>query len=177
MKPMTDMAHAFLAPAIHKSALCVDATLGNGHDARFFLDRHAKCVHAFEIQEDVLRKTQESIQDARLICHLAGHEHMQDYVKQADAVIFNFGFCPGRQKDVMTRADTSLEAVQQALTLLRPKGRMALVFYPHDMGREEADVIMEYLKTLDHRQFPVLRMQLENCENACWCVCIEKRKG
>lgn len=42
MKSMVDLSHEFLKPVLHKQAICVDATLGQGKDTDFFLS--AKCA-------------------------------------------------------------------------------------------------------------------------------------
>ncbi|WP_288001727.1 hypothetical protein [Holdemanella sp.] len=36
MKSMVDLSHEFLKPVLHKQAICVDATLGQGKDTDFF---------------------------------------------------------------------------------------------------------------------------------------------
>ena len=35
MKSMVEIAHAFLEPCLHRQAVCVDATFGNGKDILF----------------------------------------------------------------------------------------------------------------------------------------------
>ena len=38
MKSMVELSHDFLLPTLHSQAICIDATLGKGKDAQFFLD-------------------------------------------------------------------------------------------------------------------------------------------
>ena len=40
MKSMVDLSHEFLKPVLHKQAICVDATLGQGKDTDFFLSQN-----------------------------------------------------------------------------------------------------------------------------------------
>lgn len=55
MKSMVDVSHEFLKPVLHKQAICVDATLGQGKDTDFFLSQNVHKVYGFEIQRDVLK--------------------------------------------------------------------------------------------------------------------------
>lgn len=53
MKSMVDLSHEFLKSVLHKQAICVDATLGQGKDTDFFLSQNVHKVYGFEIQRDV----------------------------------------------------------------------------------------------------------------------------
>ena len=57
MKSVVEISHDFLKPALHKQAVCLDATMGNGKDTRFFLNQGVRKVIAFEIQQDIFEKT------------------------------------------------------------------------------------------------------------------------
>ena len=57
MKSMVDVSHEFLKPVLHKQAICVDATLGQGKDTDFFLSQNVHKVYGFEIQRDVFEST------------------------------------------------------------------------------------------------------------------------
>ena len=52
MKSMVELSHDFLLPTLHSQAICIDATLGKGKDAQFFLDHSVKKVYGFEIQKE-----------------------------------------------------------------------------------------------------------------------------
>ncbi|WP_297237601.1 class I SAM-dependent methyltransferase [uncultured Faecalicoccus sp.] len=177
MRSAVDQSHQFLAPALHRQAVCVDATLGNGNDTAFFLAQGVRKVIAFEVQEDVLSQTQQNISDSRLEANLDGHEHMDRYIhEEADAIVFNFGYCPGKESLIHTMETTSLEAVKIALRLLKVKGRMALVFYPHPEGIKEAESIIQYLKTLDPYRYAICCVSQLNHSHSPYWVGIEKKK-
>ena len=55
MKSMVDLSHEFLKPVLHKQAICVDATLGQGKDTDFFLSQNVHKVYGFEIQRMFLK--------------------------------------------------------------------------------------------------------------------------
>ena len=74
-----------------------------------------------------------------------------------DCVVFNFGRLPGGDPRIMTRADSSVAAVQAALTLLKPGGVMALaIYYGGANGYDERDALLEALRGVDERACSVL---------------------
>ena len=174
MKAMVEISHEFLKPVLHSQAICIDATIGQGKDTQFFLDQHVKTVYGFEIQKDVLANV--NIQDARWHPILAGHETMDEYIQEeADAIIFNFGYCPQQNPSITTLPETSLIAVQKALKMLKRKGRLALVLYPHQFGEQEQKTIEEYLKDLDSHAYQIYKIQSVNIQNMPYFIGIEKR--
>lgn len=182
MKSMVELSHDFLRPALHKQALCVDATLGNGQDTAWFLKKHARHVWGFEIQQDVLDQTTAKIADPRLegIClsHARMDEVLGDFQKEKiDAVIFNFGWCPRQDSGIETRPDSSLQAVQKAMSCLKVRGRMALVFYPHESWEQEAQGIEDYLSGQDPHVFAIQKTVQFNARQAPFLICIEKKKS
>lgn len=178
MKSIVEQSHDFLLPALHRQAICIDATLGHGKDTIFFLNQKTKLVYGFEIQEDVLIETIKKIDNKQFKGILDSHENMDQYVQtEVDGIIFNFGYCPGMDNQVMTQAKTSLIAIKKALNLLKIKGRMALVFYPHKQGRQEAKLIEDYLMSLSSPVYYVeKRIQLNQRESP-YLIGIEKLKS
>lgn len=67
MKSMVDVSHEFLKPVLHKQAICVDATLGQGKDTDFFFVANVHKVYGFEIQRDVFESTKERLDDQKLV--------------------------------------------------------------------------------------------------------------
>lgn len=175
MKSIVEQSHTFLLPVLHKQAICVDATLGHGKDALFFIQNNVKKVIGFEIQKDVFKNTLTKLESKAFIGILDGHENMDQYVSEdVDAIIFNFGYCPGSTSNIMTSVSTSLEAIQKGLILLKKKGRMALVIYPHKEGKQEAQVIEAYLKSLDSNVFYIEKRVQLNQMDSPFLIGIEK---
>lgn len=175
---MTELSHSFLAPALHRQAVCVDATLGRGKDARFFLDQGVRQVIAYEIQQETFQAACASIQDSRFSPRLKSHDEMEqdlrDLTGKVDAVVFNFGYdplCPG---GLTTTVSSSVSAIVQAARLLRVRGRMALVFYPHEQGRKEKQQAMKQLEDMDGLQ--VLEISHPFCDRSPSLVCVEKMR-
>ena len=161
MKSMVDLSHEFLKPVLHKQAICVDATLGQGKDTDFFLSQNVHKVYGFEIQRDVFESTKERLDDQRTCFYNVGHEHMEEYIhEEVDAIIFNFGYFPQGDHDITK--------------LLKVKGRMALVMYPHESGQEEAKCMEEFLKTQTSIQ--VQKIQNLLVDHCPYVLLIEKRR-
>ena len=58
-----------------------------------------------------------NIEDSRIRLLQVGHEHMDQYAKEetADVICFNFGYLPGGDHAVATKAVTSIEAIEKGL--------------------------------------------------------------
>lgn len=175
MKSMVDLSHEFLKSALHKQAICIDATLGQGKDTDFFLSQNVHKVYCFEIQRDVFESTKERLNNQRICFYNAGHEHMEEYIhEEVDAIIFNFGYFPNGNHAITTHSSSSVSAVRQALKFLKVKGRMALVMYPHESGQEEAKCMEEFLKTQTSIQ--VQKVQNLLVDHCPYLLLIEKRR-
>ena len=172
---MVDLSHDFLKPVLHRQAICIDATLGQGKDTDFFLEHHVHQVYGFEIQKEVFEKTQKRLNRKDVSLFHTGHEHMQEYIqKSVDAIIFNFGYYPKGDHKIQTQDQTSVEAVLQALHLLKIKGRMALVMYPHEAGKKEAQCVEDALKTQTNIQ--VHKLENLMTEKSPYLLLVEKRR-
>ena len=176
MRPsqITDWCQEILRTQARPGGLYIDATMGNGHDTLFFsrLAGESGRVLAFDIQPAALESTRELLKDqgmaerAELI--LDGHEHMDRYAKAetVDAICFNFGYLPGGDHDIATRADTSVQAVEKGLRLLKKGGLMSLCIYSGgDTGFEERDRLLAYLKSLPAKEYTVIRNDYYNRDN------------
>ncbi len=157
-QPLTVLAHARLAQMLAPGDIAIDATAGNGHDT-LFLARQvgpAGRVHAFDIQARALAATRERLAAAsltgRVTLYQAGHEQMRERLPpgldgQVAAVTFNLGYLPGGDHALVTRPDTTLAALDQAVTLLRPGGLLSvLVYRGHAGGQEEAEAVAGWLQ-------------------------------
>ncbi len=175
MESITTLSHAFLKPVLHSQALCLDATLGYGHDAGFFLDQNVHQVFAYELQKALGQETKKRLDSSRLCLFEKNHKTIHDDLAflqgKLDAAIFNFGYDP-KTKEMPTQVNSSLKAVQATLALLRQKGRLALVFYPHPQGQEEKETILEWLK--QNPEVDVLCITHPFKPNAPCLVCVEK---
>ena len=160
-------------PALYPGARAVDATMGNGGDTLRLcrLVGGEGRVYAFDIQPEAVGRTcarleaEGLLNRATLIC--AGHEHMAEWVPEpVDAVVFNLGWLPGAQHGVTTRVETTLRAVDAALTLLKPAGLMTICVYPgHDEGARELAALNAWASGLDPKAFDVMARHYMNQPN------------
>lgn len=170
---VTEYCHRFLADYIKSGDSCVDATCGNGGDTEFLcrmVGANGR-VYGFDIQEQAVRRTEQRMEKAgcreRVRLYCVGHEHMAEYVREEVSVImFNFGYLPGGDHRIATKAATSLTAIKEGLSLLRPDGVMSLCIYSGgDTGYEEKENLLTFLRELDPKKWLVLACGYLNRKN------------
>ena len=155
MMRATDHAHALMRQCIKPGNSVVDATVGNGHDTLFL----ARCVgpqghvYGFDVQEAALEATARRVAGLNQVTLFhAGHETLDEHLPagvQLKAVMFNLGYLPGAAKHIVTRPDTTLAALEQALTRLAAGGLITVVLYPgHEGGKEEAAAAVSFAQGL-----------------------------
>ena len=150
MKSMVQISHDFLEPVLHRQAVCLDGTLGQGKDTAFFLNSNVSKVYAFDVQRPLAERAKEKFCTSRLQVFHLSHEFLNDALAEEnrllDAAVFNFGWDPAQQGGIETSPDASVKGVLAAFERLKPKGRMALVFYPHPQGKSEEARVLEALE-------------------------------
>ena len=162
-----------LERAVSPGDTVIDATMGNGHDTLFLcrLAGEAGRVYAFDVQAEAVARTRELLDRegvadrATLLC--LGHEHMAEVVDgPVDAVMFNLGWLPGAEHGVTTRVETTLQAADAALTLLKPEGLLTICVYPgHDEGTRELNALTAWAASLDPRRYDALMKHYMNQPN------------
>lgn len=180
MELILDFAKRLLLNHLHEAGVYADFTMGNGYDT-LFLAQHTKgTVYSFDIQQTALEHTQalleeHRVQNARLI--LDSHSHLTQYITEPlDAGIFNLGYLPGGDKSITTQTSTTLQAVQDALALLKSDGILVLVLYPgHPQGKQESEVVSWFCAELDGSAYDVIRYDFINKKNPPYVIAIEKR--
>ncbi len=170
----TNFVHAHVNFHVDKCDICIDATAGNGNDTAFLCELVGAGgkVLAFDIQECALAATARTLRQkaapdvANLI--LDSHENMDEYAENetVSAIMFNFGYLPGGDHSVHTRAHSSIKAINKGLDLLKDGGIMSLcIYHGGDTGYEERDALLEFLKTIEHTKFTVLKCDFYNRPN------------
>lgn len=172
--------------ALFDGAVAVDATLGNGHDTCWLcsLVGDQGHVYGFDVQREAVERSAQRLaeagfeQRAQLIHD--GHQNMRSYVPDgsADAVMFNLGWLPGAEHQVTTLADTTLEAVNAALQVLKEDGVMTVCIYPgHAEGTREREALIEWAKGLDEKYYDtVLKCYLNQSGDPPLMLAVKKNK-
>lgn len=166
-------ARALLESAVFPGARAIDATMGNGHDTLWLCTRvgPAGHVYAFDVQEEACSRTRARLEaagmNARASLFLAGHEEMNAHVGEpVDAVVFNLGWLPGGAREVTTRVETTLQAIDAATRLIKPTGLVTICVYPgHEEGKRELAVLMDRAATLDPVRYDVMSQRYLNQKN------------
>ena len=181
---ITEVNKIFLEKVVNKGDVVIDATMGNGYDTVYFgnLVGEGGKVYAFDVQEEAIKSTRKKVErdnmTDRVELILDGHENLDKYVDEEVAcVVFNLGYLPRAKHVVITKPDTTLQAIKKSLNLLKPNGVISIAAYiGHEGGMEEKDYICEYLNNLDQKEFNVLHMQFTNqINNPPQLILIEKK--
>lgn len=181
---ITEVNKIFLEKVVNKGDVVIDATMGNGYDTVYLgnLVGEDGKVYAFDVQEEAIKSTRKKVErdnmTDRVELILDGHENLDKYVDEEVAcVVFNLGYLPRAKHVVITKPDTTLQAIKKSLNLLKPNGVISIAAYiGHEGGMEEKDYICEYLNNLDQKEFNVLHMQFTNqINNPPQLILIEKK--
>lgn len=157
--------HKYLEQSVTEGGFCIDATAGKGHDTVFLAELVGPtgCVLAMDIQPAALEATKALAEQKQMLKQIQliqdGHEHMNCYAKagMVDCITFNLGYLPGGDHHIATKAETTIAALEQAITLLKPSGIITLaVYHGGDTGFAERDAVLNWLKQLDYHQYTVL---------------------
>ncbi len=182
---ITDINKIYLKDVINEGDVVIDATMGNGYDTKYLAQMVGESgfVYSFDIQETALKSTKKKIEKenyqdrVRLI--LDGHENIDKYVdKEVSCVLFNLGYLPRADHNIITRPETTIKALTHSLRLLKPHGIISIAIYTgHEGGMDEKNSIYEFVKKLDQSKFNVLECGFINqINNPPQLILIEKKK-
>lgn len=182
--PALAFARQLIEGRLKNGGRALDGTAGNGRDTLFLaqlVGGNGK-VWAFDIQAQALSNTagllRENGVEERVELIAASHADLADYVREPlDAAMFNFGYLPGGDKTVTTKADSSVRAMQAAAALLAEGGLLTAVVYSgHLTGLAEAAAIEQWAAALPQEQYQVLHYRFTNQRNhPPQLLAIEKR--
>lgn len=178
--------HTLLKEVVQPGNHVVDATMGNGNDTQLLADLVGKTgkVYAFDVQEQAVQTTKQRLSEQQLAervqCIHDGHQHLRDYLGKDElihAAIFNLGYLPKSDKQIITLPETTKQALHTLRTHLAPRGRIIIVaYYGHAGGVEELQKITQYCESLPQEEFNVLNYQFINQKNQPPILfCIEKK--
>ncbi|GGA37970.1 class I SAM-dependent methyltransferase [Paenibacillus physcomitrellae] len=171
----------------------VDATVGTGADTLFLAEACGRKgqVFGFDIQAEALSLAAQRLAKARETgARLApvsllerSHAEMAAALDprhhgRVGAVMFNLGYLPSEDADkaVITLPDSTIEALDASLGLLRPRGLITAVVYPgHDGGAAEAERVEAWARELPSASGQtIIYRQLQRAA-APYLIAIEKK--
>lgn len=172
--------------ALFAGARAVDATLGNGHDAQWLcsLVGDTGCVYGFDVQAEAVERSRARLTEAglekRAVLITDGHQNMGNYIQaeSVDVVMFNLGWLPGAAHSVTTLTDTTLQAVDAALTVLKEDGLLTICVYPgHAEGAREREALIAWAQKLDERKYDtMLRCYLNQSGEPPLLIAVKKNR-
>jgi hypothetical protein len=181
------MAQQAISKHLQPGDLAVDATVGNGHDTLFLAQQVGKSGHVFglDIQRMAIERTRQRLcehkqQEQVTLIQMSHHQLDQalpaNIKGQLRAIMFNLGYLPHGDHQLITQADTTLLACQIASQWLSANGLISIVLYTgHPGGEEEAQQVLQWARSLPTRQFQVLWQQVLGRKQAPSLLLIHKQ--
>ncbi|MBP1969568.1 16S rRNA C1402 N4-methylase RsmH [Virgibacillus natechei] len=178
-------AHELLEGSINKGETVIDATCGNGNDTLFLSKIIGDSGHvlAFDIQNQAIINTKQLLDDHKctnVTVIQDSHANIFNHVsanQEIGGAIFNLGYLPNSDKSVITKGESTLSAIHSILRHLKKNGLIVIVVYHgHQGGKQEKESLLEYLTSLNQKEFSVLKHEFINQKNnPPFVLAIQKR--
>ena len=184
MVDLLELQKHFIRAHLRPGDAACDFTMGNGHDTAFLSKTVGETgqVTAFDIQPLALESTSLRLREEgcpanwRLICR--SHDRAADYVTgPIRAGMFNLGYMPGSgNKALTTMRETTLPAVEGALSLLGPDSILLVAVYPgHAEGAAEGEELQAYFATLSKYRLSIAKFQMLNSPTSPYFMIAETK--
>jgi len=182
MYRIIDFAHKVLQDHLKETDNAIDATCGNGFDT-FFLAKHLQLgkVFAFDIQDSAIRITKALVEKGNLhnvYYFNTSHQNIPSIVSDPfEAVIFNLGYLPRGDKQVTTKAHTTMEGIDHLLdySAINKNLLLVLVVYTgHPEGQIESEKILKKVEMLDNKVYLVTKFENYNRSNSPYVITIKR---
>ncbi|WP_309379948.1 tRNA (mnm(5)s(2)U34)-methyltransferase [Cerasicoccus frondis] len=161
MPRLTHIVHEQLDAVLQPGDYAIDATAGNGHDTLFLAQKVGKTglVLGIDRQNAALKTTAQRLTDAQQTEQVkliqADHADMLEvlpgnWLHRVKAIVFNLGYLPGSDKEVITQAESTRMALDTSIRLLAPGGLLSVLIYRgHEGGHDEERMITRWLTEVD----------------------------
>ena len=150
-------AQRIASKVLSEGDIAIDATCGNGHDTLFLAERvgASGVVYGIDIQKDAIKVAQQKLADAGVLerCRLVTSSHANletivapEHMGRVSVVMLNLGYLPFGDKNIVTKSDSTLAALDQSLKFIRPGGLLSVLAYPgHPGGQVESNGVREWI--------------------------------
>lgn len=176
MKNSATYAHELLLDQDYTKDLGIDMTVGRGLDT-LFLSQICNRVVGFDIQKEALEDTAlllKQNQVTNVTLYLASHHLIDEYIhEEIGCIIYNLGYLPHGDKDILTKSETTIESLKKSLELLKHGGRCIITVYQKHPGNEAQDVL-HYASNLPSKIYDVTKWSIINKELAPYIIIIDK---
>lgn len=183
MIELLDLHKKIILEHLGEGDIAVDFTMGNGHDTEFLSRTVGESghVYAFDIQASAVESTRKNLEASGCPKNYTlihdSHHNVKKYVEgPIRAGMFNLGYLPGGDKSVTTMRETTLPAIEAAISLLGKDAVLLIAVYPgHAEGEAEGIAISEYLSTLSRFKVCCTRVQIINSPTSPYFMMIETK--
>ncbi|MCT4594699.1 MAG: class I SAM-dependent methyltransferase [Anaeromicrobium sp.] len=170
---ITNIAWSMVENCLYEGCVTLDGTMGNGNDTVFLREKIGNTgkVYSFDIQDLAIENTRKKLEEKNFISNVElikdGHENLDKYIKEEiDGAIYNLGFLPKGDKSITTLGENTVIALQKTLNILKRSGIMVIsIYYGHEKGLEEKDMVLDYVHNLDSKKYHVIKMEFFNQKN------------
>ena len=183
MLDLLELHKRFILNHLGEGDTAVDFTMGNGYDTAFLSKTVGESgkVYSFDIQQMALDSTAKNLKELGCPENYTlikdSHHKVLDYVKgPIKAGMFNLGYLPGGDKSITTMRETTMPAIEAAISLLGADSVLNVAVYPgHAEGDAEGKMICDYLATLDRRKLCCTKIQILNSPTSPYFIVIETK--
>ncbi len=181
MISLREMEKQLLAEHIGNGNTVADFTMGNGNDTLWLAKRVGEggTVYGFDIQQQAVDNTNALLKShgvsdrCKTVCD--SHHNLLSYIKEPiDAGVFNLGFLPGGDKGITTLRETTIPAIKDAISVIKPGGCLLIAVYPgHEEGRLEGEMICEMLAAYEQKHLSAYRFNVLNAPTSPYFILVE----
>ncbi|PMC79344.1 16S rRNA (cytosine(1402)-N(4))-methyltransferase [Aerococcus viridans] len=167
--------HQIMKEKIQKGDHVLDATVGKGNDTLLLsqLVEEDGIVYGLDIQPQAI-----ALAEKRL-CNESNYKNTKLFVKdhselkqilpeeeKLQLAIFNLGYLPSGDKQIITQANTTIKAITSVLEHLDTMGLLLVASYiGHLGGMAEFEAVQSYLEKLDQKSYNVAMFNFLNQKN------------
>lgn len=166
---ISDLSHIFIQSLTDGSGIYIDATAGNGYDTLFIAKmlKDDGFLYSFDISKKAVNNTEKllfdnDIKSDNIKIINDSHENVDRYLidKKINAAMFNLGYLPNSDKIAVTKAQSTICALEKILNMLSDKGVVTICSYiGHDNGEEER-AVSSYLLALDKKAYEISKTEM-----------------
>lgn len=173
----------FILTHLRPGDTAADFTMGNGHDTQFLCETVGPegRVYAFDIQRQALESTSARLKEAGVPDNytliLDSHSNAGKYIdRKIKAGMFNLGWLPGGDKSITTMRETTMPAIETALSLLDEDAVLTVAVYPgHPEGDAEGRMLEEYFSALSRYKLCATKIKIVNSPSSPYFFLIETK--
>ena len=165
IESVSNFIHIILKNHVKPGDITVDATAGNGNDTLLLakLTGAKGIVYAFDIQKKALDNTalilkKNNLSEKIKLIH-DSHDNIDKYVSnKISTAVFNLGYLPSADRNIITKPETTINALKKIIEMLSTNGLITIVSYlKHKGGIKEKNCLEDFLKTRKQKDLKILK--------------------